>query len=221
MVEQLGGAFLSEDGQTAILNDEAWLQVLAYFQEWGPNGRNLGSPTYTNARKLFNKDDNSISMCLTGMYQIDRIRADNLAFYESNEWMIVPFPVWENAVNNYGCNYYGHYYMVNAESTSEKQDWAWKFIAYMLSHGEEYLTNCGLIQPTNALLNSEAYEDSPYADVFAADMARSKSVMLHELNPQFDELLKEAIESVMLTGVTPQQALDTLRRKANELLQEG
>ncbi|MDD4903216.1 MAG: extracellular solute-binding protein [Candidatus Bipolaricaulis sp.] len=220
MVEQLGGSFLSEDGKTAVINDAAWLQVLGFFQEWGPNGKNLGSPTYTNARKLFNKDNNSVAMCLTGLYQIDRIRADNLAFYESNEWMIVPFPVFENAVNNYGCNYYGHYYMVNAESASEKQQWAWKFIAFMLSHGEDYLLKCGLIQPTNALLSSEAYETFPYADVFAADMARSKMVMLHEYNPQFDDLLREAIESVMLAGVTPEQALATLRQKANELLQE-
>jgi len=221
MVEQLGGSFLSEDGKTAIINDAAWLEVLTYMQEWGPNGNNLGSPTYTNARKLFNKDNNDVAMCLSGLYQIGRIRADNQEFYDSGEWMVVPFPVFEDAVNDYRCNYYGHYYMVNAESSSENQEWAWKFIAFMLSHSEEYLVECGLVQPKNSLLASEAYLSFPYSDVFATDMAKSKMVMLHEANPRFDELLKEAVESVMLTGLTPQQALDTLRRKANEILQEG
>jgi multiple sugar transport system substrate-binding protein len=220
MVEQLGGSFLNEDGTEAIINDQAWLQVLAYMQAWGPNDRNLGSPTYTNARKLFNQDNNDVSMCLSGLYQIGRIRADNLEFYESGEWMVIPYPVFENAVNDYRCNYYGHFYMVNAESSAEKQEWAWKFIAYMLSHPEEYLEVCGLIQPKNTLLASETYTSFPYSDVFADDMAKSKMVMLHAENPRFDELLKEAVESVMLAGVTPEQALQTLRRKANDILQE-
>ena len=220
MVEQLGGSFLNEDGTEAIINDAAWLQVLTYMQEWGPNGENLGSPTYTNARKLFNKDNNDVAMCLSGLYQIGRIRADNPEFYESGEWMVIPYPVFENAVNDYRCNYYGHFYMVNAESSAEKQEWAWKFIAYMLSHSEEYLETVGLIQPKNSLLASDTYTSSPYSDVFADDMAKSKMVMLHAENPRFDDLLKEAVESVMLAGVTPQQALETLRRKANEILQE-
>jgi multiple sugar transport system substrate-binding protein len=221
MVEQLGGSLFSKDGQTGIINDAAWLHVLTYFQQWGPNGLNLGSPTYTAARKLFNKDNNEIAMCESGLYQIDRIRTENPAFYESNEWMIIPFPVWKNAVNNYASNTYAHYYMVNAESTSEKQQWAWKFIAYMLSHGEEYLLNCGLVQPTKELMASEAYETLPYGEVFAADIARAKSQPLNVANPQIEQALREAIESVMLSGVTPEQALQALRQKVNEILEEG
>jgi len=85
MVEQLGGSFLSPDGQTAIINDEAWLQVLRYLQQWGPLGKNLGSPTYKAARSLFNFDRNEVTMCLSGFYQIARIRNDNPAFYESGD----------------------------------------------------------------------------------------------------------------------------------------
>ena len=53
MVEQLGGQLISDDGKTAIVNDAAWIKFLDYMREWGPNGRNLGSPTYKNARKPF------------------------------------------------------------------------------------------------------------------------------------------------------------------------
>ncbi|MFQ5795996.1 MAG: ABC transporter substrate-binding protein [Candidatus Bipolaricaulia bacterium] len=220
MVEQLGGTLLSEDGETAIINDAAWLQVLSYLKQWGPNGRNLGSPTYQNARKLFNHDNNDVAMALSGLYQIGRIRNDNLEFFESGEWMVVPFPTWENAVSDYGANYYGHYYMVNAESPSEKQEWAWRFIAFMLDHPDEYLLNAGLVQPKKSLFESEAYASFPYVDVFSADLGRSKMVPLHVANPRFDELLKEAVESVMLTNATPEQALATLKRKANQILKE-
>lgn len=44
MVEQLGGKLVSDDGKTAIINDKAWIEFLTFMQEWGPNGRNLGSP---------------------------------------------------------------------------------------------------------------------------------------------------------------------------------
>jgi len=74
MVEQLGGKLLSDDGKTAIVNDKAWLQVLEYMREWGPHGRNLGSPTYAAPRKIWNKDNNDIAMCLSGFYQQGRLQ---------------------------------------------------------------------------------------------------------------------------------------------------
>ncbi|MGD9840903.1 MAG: extracellular solute-binding protein [Candidatus Bipolaricaulis sp.] len=220
MVEQLGGSFLSPDGQTAIINDEAWLQVLRYLQQWGPRGKNLGSPTYKAARSLFNFDRNEVTMCLSGFYQIARIRNDNPAFYESGEWMVIPFPVFENAVRDTAAHYYGHYYMVNAQSSRETQEWTWRFIAYMLSNPEEYLTKAGLIQPRKDLLASDVYAAQPFGDVFAADMARSSLVQLHVANPEFKQLLDDAVKAVMLQGVTPEDALATLRRKANEVLAE-
>ncbi|MDY0392032.1 MAG: extracellular solute-binding protein [Candidatus Bipolaricaulis sp.] len=220
MVEQLGGAFLSEDGQTAIINDEAWLQVLRYLQQWGPLGKNLGSPTYKAARSLFNFDRNEVTMCSSGFYQIARIRNDNPAFYESGEWMVIPYPVFENAVRDMAAHYYGHYYMVNAQSSRETQEWTWRFIAYMLSNPEEYLTKAGLIQPRKDLLASDVYAAQPFGDVFAADMARSSMVQLHVANPEFKQLLDDAVKAVMLQGVTPEDALATLRRRANEVLAE-
>ena len=69
MVEQLGGQLISDDGTTAIVGEAAWIKFLTFMQEWGPSGRNLGSPTYTNARKLFNLDNNDIAMAHTGLYQ--------------------------------------------------------------------------------------------------------------------------------------------------------
>jgi multiple sugar transport system substrate-binding protein len=219
MVEQLGGALLNEDGTEAIINDEAWLTVLEYMKEWSPQGRNLGSPTYTNARKLFNFDNNDISMCLTGLYQEDRIRADNPDFYYSGEWMVVPFPRFENAVNDLGSAYYGHYYLVNAQSSEENQFWAWKFIGYMLSHPTEYLEKVGLIQPRLDLIESDIFAEIPYSEVFLNDMEKSNIITIHEKAPRMQDLLREAVESVMLSGTTPAFALQRLKKRMNELLE--
>jgi len=221
MVEQLGGKLISDDGKTAIVNDEAWLKFLKFMQEWGPNGKILGSPTYANARKLFNKDNNDIGMCLTGLYQQGRIRNDNPDFYNSGEWMVVPFPVFEDAVKDVPAAYYGHYYMVNGQKPIENQKMAWKLIAYMLSHGEEYLTKVNIVIPTVKLMESETYKSMPYSKVFADDMAKGHVVYYAESSAEIQSLIREAVESVMLAGTSPEDALKTLKRKAQEVLEEG
>ena len=220
MIEQLGGQLISDDGKTAIVNDAAWLKFLTYMQQWGPSGLNLGSPTYKNARNLFNKNNNDIGMATTGLYQIGRIKAENPNFYDSKEWMVVPFPVFEDAVKDVAASFYGHYYMVNAQSSKATQDAAWKFIAFMLGHAAEYLTEVSLIQPTKALMASAAYKNVPYSDVFTKDFERGHIVYYGKSSAEFQTLIRSAVESVMLSGVTPEKALATLKTAAQELLDE-
>ncbi|MEA1939677.1 MAG: extracellular solute-binding protein [Candidatus Caldatribacteriota bacterium] len=220
MVEQLGGKLISDDGKTAIVNDEAWLKFLKFMQEWGPNGKILGSPTYANARKLFNKDNNDIGMCLTGLYQQGRIRSDNPDFYNSGDWMVIPFPIFENAVKDVPAAYYGHYYMVNGQKPEENKKMAWKFIAYMLSHGEEYLTKVNIVQPTNQLMESKTFKSMPYSKVFTDDMSKGHVVYYGENSAEIQSFIREAVESVMLAGSSPEDSLNTLRRKVQEILDE-
>jgi multiple sugar transport system substrate-binding protein len=220
MVEQLGGQLISDDGTEAIVDDAAWLHVLGYMREWGPHGRNLGSPTYRNARALFNFDNDDIAMAHTGQYQIARIQADNPEFYDSGQWMIVPFPRWENAVNDQGAAYYGHYFMVNAQSSAEHQEAAWKLIGYFAQHAEAYFETSALVQPTHELLASAAYRDHPYSSVFAADMATANSVYYGANSPRIQQLLKDAVEAVMLQDREPADVLPSLRDGVERALRD-
>ncbi len=220
MVEQLGGQLISDDGKTAIVGDEAWLKFLRFMADWGPFGKNLGSPTYTNARKLFDADNNDMAMAMSGLYQEGRIRADNPEFYESGDWMVIPFPQFKDAVREAACAYYGHFYMVNSQKSEREQKASWEFVSYMLSHPEEYLTEVGLIQPTRALMASKTFSDMPYAQVFADDMARGSMVYYGENSAKIQELIKEAVEGVMLGGIEPEKALASLKVKAQEVLDQ-
>lgn len=220
MVQQLGGDLLSADGKSAIVNDEAWIKALNFMKEWGPHGRNLGSPTYVNARKIFDYDNNDIAMCLSGFYQEGRMKIDNPEFFESGDWMVVPFPVFKDAVQDVACAYYGHYLMVNSSIPKSKQKIAWQFIKYMLDHPLEYLTEVNIIQPRKDLIESELFKSLPYTDIFMADMARAKPVFLHENGYQFERYIKEAIEDVMLSNVNSEEALATLKRKIQDVLDE-
>lgn len=220
MVEQLGGALFSEDGTEAIVGKDAWVKVLSFMQDWGPNGSNLGAPTYKNARSLFNKDNNDIGMAHTGLYQEARIKNDNPDFYNSGEWMVVPYPVFEDAVNDVAACYYGHYYMVNADADKATQKVAWEFISYMLSHGEEYLETVNIIQPTKALMESETYKNMPYSDVFKADLERAHIVYHDDISTEVNSLIRSAVEAVMLQGESPESAYETLKASVQELVDE-
>lgn len=221
MVEQLGGDLLSADGKKAIVGDEAWLKALTFMQQWGPSGRNLGSPTYKNARNLFNQNNNDIAMANTGLYQQGRIEKDNPAFFKSKEWMVIPFPTFKDAVRNVAACYYGHFFMVNTDSDPSVQKAAWKLAGFLLSHGEEYLTRGGnIIQPTKALFASDTLKNMPYSQVFIDDMARSHMIYYGENSAEIQTQLRYAVESVMLSGVSPEKALATLRAAVQEIIDE-
>ncbi|MEL3906217.1 MAG: extracellular solute-binding protein [Treponema sp.] len=221
MVEQLGGKLISDDGKTAIIGDAAWLKFLTFMQQWGPAGKNLGSPTYKNARKIFDNDNNEIAMAHSGLYQEARIKADNPAFYDSKEWMVVPFPVFEDAVQDTASCYYGQFLMVNGDIPQKKQEAAWKLIGFLLKHEERYLTEGGsLVQPTKTLLNSQTLKDMPYSDVFINDMNKAHMVYYGANSAELQTAIRSAIESVMLAGVSPEKALATLKATAQEILDE-
>jgi len=218
MVEQLGGKLVSDDKKTAIVGDQAWLKFLQFMKDWGPSGKNLGSPTYTAVRSLFNADNNDVAMASTGLYQQARIKSDNPAFFNSNEWMVVPYPKFANAVKDVASCFYGHYYMVNAQSSKANQEAAWKLIGFLLSHSEDYLREAALVQPTKALLNSPTYKSMPYSDVFTKDMQRAHIVYYGANSTELEDLIKAAVDSVMLAGETPDRALATLKKAAQELI---
>lgn len=220
MVEQLGGKLVSDDGKTAIVNDKAWIKALQYMADFGPNGKNLGSPTYTAARKVFDNDKNEIAMHLSGLYQEQRMAAANKTFFESKDWMVIPYPTWKGVKNALPNHYYGHYYMVNSQTSKERQAAAWKLVAYMLGHGEEYLTKVALVQPSKTLFDSATFKNMPYSNVFKADLEKASVVYYGESSLLINNLVKEAIESVMLQKTPPEKAVATLRTKVQQALDE-
>ncbi len=220
MVEQLGGELSATEG---CVNEEAWIKALTFMQNWGPNGKNLGNPTLTAARKLFNKDNGDIAMCNTGLYQEARINSDNPGFYSSGEWMVVPYPTFKDAVKNVAGCYYGHYYMVNSEASSAEQKMAWELIKYFLltpGHAEQYLTEVGLIQPLKTLMNSDTYKSMPYSQVFSDDFARSHILYYGKNAAGVQTAIDTAIKNVMLQGVTPAEAYKTMQAAVLELIND-
>ena len=218
MVEQLGGSLSEKDG---CVNEAAWIEALTFMKKWADEG--LGNSTLTAPRKLFNKHNLDIAMANTGLYQESRILSENPDFYNSGEWMVVPYPVFENAVKNVAGCYYGHYYHVNSEATELQQYWGWELIKYFLltpGHAELYLTQVGLIQPLKTLMNSEVYQSMPYSEVFSADFARSHIVYYGKGAAAIQKQIDTAINNVMLQGMAPAEAYKQLQKNVLEILND-
>jgi len=218
MANQLGGTILSADGKSAAVDSAAWVKLLQYMADWGPNGRNLGASTYTNARKTFNKDDNSVAMCISGLYQYDRIKAQNPDFLPHVS--VVPYPRFKDAVNDNGAAVYGHYYMVNASSSPAVQKAAWKLNMYISSHAEEFLDQVGLTIPSKKLLDTAVYKNKKFSDIFIDDMATSNFVFIHAKGPLFQQVIREMVEGVMLTKVPPAEAARKGKEKIDDILRQ-
>jgi multiple sugar transport system substrate-binding protein len=97
------------------------------------------SPTYTPARNLFDLNKNEVALSLSGLYQEARMKKANPAFYESKDWMVIPDPQWKDAVRKVPNKYYGHYYMVNAQSGKLQQQAAWSLVSFC-PHGAPILS---------------------------------------------------------------------------------
>lgn len=218
MVRQLGGKLVSADGTRAIVGEAAWLQFLHFFQEWGPAGRNLGSPAYENARSLFNANSGEVAMAHSGLYQQGRMKAQNPEFFESDDWMVIPYPLFAGAEADVSSSYYGHYLMVSADTPEALHDDAWQFIWYLLEHAQEYLEQVNIVQPRRALMDSELFQSMPYSQVFTAEMERAEVVYYAEHSAELQELVREAVESVMYGRATPEKAYVRLRTFAQAVL---
>ena len=208
MVEQFGGSLIGPDG-SYIHGDEAWIKALAFMQEWGPSGRNLGSPTLVNARTIFN--DEEIAMCLSGLYQEERIRDMDPSFYDSGRWMVVPFPVFEDSVEPVSSASYMHYFLVNAGRSDSERRAGWLLASFLTQHAEEYLDEVGLIVPLRSIIEGGLVLAKPYGDVFLSDLERSHPIYSGRYASQIQLLIGEAVEGVMLHGIDPEKAVASLR----------
>lgn len=222
LIEQMGGKILSDDGKEAIVGEDAWIRFFTMMQEFGPAGKNYASPSYTFARKLFNQANGDIAMAFIGLYQVPRILADNPEFYNSGDWMIVPFPKMAEAKESdpRSC-YLSQYYYVNAQSSPAAQKAAWEFLAFCQSKPEEYLGRGGsVIQPRKSVLESAVLDTLPYSNVGLDGLAESKASYCEGGAAQIEALFRTALTDVMDVGVSPQEAYATLKKAAQAVIDE-
>lgn len=217
MIEQAGGVIFSDDYTKTLVNSPATLRVLEYFREFGPKGRNLGGPSYVAAHSAFYTDKDSVSMGLSGLYQVLRIRRADMELYDN--FTCAALPRFEGG-RDVGSRIYMHSYMVNPTLTPEEQEMAWRFVAYLTAHGEDYLAASGLVQPRLELTDTETFKDLKFSQLFIDEMVKGR---YSEYVPNRNLILESYIamtEAAMLETTDLQEILSRAERAINGHLRD-
>lgn len=157
---QYGGHLLSADGTKSAIDSPQNEKALQWWADWVHKDK-LGGPQYglndaTNPLSDFTS--NSVSMFIVYPWAVSAIEASPV--WKDTE--IVPLPRVDPA--NPVTHVYGYFWMVN--KIGAHQQAAWKFVDFLSSHPEEWLTDVGYVQPKKGWTNSEAAKKFPFLNVW-------------------------------------------------------
>jgi multiple sugar transport system substrate-binding protein len=135
-------------------------------------------------------------------WAVAQLKADNPGTYKDIE--VVPLPQVDPA--NPTGRWYAYYFAVN--KASENQAEAWKFIQYLASQNERWLTDVNFVQPVTGWEQSAAAKKNvPFLDVWSQAYSQGK---FDEVAPHWSEVqdeIKAAVERTIFDGVAPAESL--------------
>jgi len=144
---------------------------------------------------------------------VAQLKADNPGVYK--QMQVVPLPQ-VDAAKPTG-RWYGYYMAVN--KASKQQAEAWKFIDYVTSEHDRWLTDVNFVQPVVDWQNSPAAKDNvPFLDVWAQAYSQGK---FDEVAPHYSEIqdqIKSAVERSIFDGVSPAESLKEASGAINQIL---
>jgi multiple sugar transport system substrate-binding protein len=155
-------------------------------------------------------------MTPSGLYQAGRIKVANPEFYNSGDWMVIPFPKWKDAVQDASAPIGVNFYAVNSQSSRAKQIYSWRFIEALLAQYVDYLNGPNNTVPLLEAFDSAAYKALPYSEVFLHEMKRSKTQIVFNA-PLIDARFDEALNAVMIRGDNPRDVMLRFRRDVEEI----
>jgi multiple sugar transport system substrate-binding protein len=213
MAYQLGGTIFNADETASLVNSDAWVKSLQFMQDWVYKEK-LGDPALTVAFVGFG--DGSVGMFESGSWYGPYLKDQKSPVVDN--YVVKPFPRWKNAVNNTGSFLYAYGEFVNAASSPDKQKVCMKLIKELSSHPEDYLTQAGLLQPSNALTSSAAFKSIPFLNVFLDDMKGTPYWPTHAKSFEIADALTRAIQRTMMNNMPAKDSLDTAKQEIDALL---
>jgi multiple sugar transport system substrate-binding protein len=219
LMNQTGGRYVAEDGKTVTVNEpptvqalQIWYDMIYKYKVADPN---VASREATVPYQDFL--DEKVAMTLFNPWGMGLVTQDSSVY---GKYQIVPLP----QVNpDAGVTpLYAYYWAVNAQTTDEaKKAAAFKWVAFLASHPGDWLKNVNFIQPKVGWDQLPEAKEFPFFDVWAAEMLKGKFLPVTPKAEQVDDIMKTTIESSVLTGVAPQDALDAAKPQIEAVLKEG
>jgi ABC-type glycerol-3-phosphate transport system substrate-binding protein len=213
---QTGGRYVAPDGTTVTVNEppavaalQIWYDMIFEYKIADPN---VASREATVPYQDF--IDGKVSMSLMNPWGMGLVTAES-AVYE--KYAIVPLP--QNDPATPAAPLYAYYWSVNAQTTDEKKrEAAFKLVAFLASQPGAWLKNVNFIQPKVGWEELPEAKDFPFFDVWASEMLKGQFLPVYPKGPEIDNIMQQTIESSVLTGVPPQEAMDSAAEQIKAVL---
>ncbi len=216
---QTGGRYVAPDGTTVTVNEpeavealQIWYDMIYEYKVADPN---VASREATVPYQDFL--DGKVAMTLMNPWGMGLVTPES-AVYE--KYAIVPLP--QVDPENPAAPLYAYYWAVNAQTTDElKRDAAFRLVSFLASQPGPWLKNVNFIQPRMGWNELPEAAEFPFYDVWASEMLNGQFQPVNPEGPEIDSIMQQAIESSVLTGVPPQEAMDSAATQIEAVLAQS
>jgi multiple sugar transport system substrate-binding protein len=205
LLNETGGSILTEDGTKSALTEP---ESVAALEIWNDLIRvdKVGNADTASREATVPFDDFASgrrSMTMIYPWAVSQLKTDNPDLFEDIE--VVPLPQVDPA--NPSGRWYAYYFAVNKASENQRE--AWKFIQYLASQSDRWLSDVNFVQPVKGWEESPAAKEAvPFLDVWSQAYSQGK---FDEVAPHWSEVqdeIKAAVERTIFDGVPPEESLE-------------
>jgi multiple sugar transport system substrate-binding protein len=219
LMNQTGGRYVAEDNTTVTVNEpptvqalQIWYDMIYKYKIADPN---VASREATVPYQDFL--DAKVAMTLLNPWGMGLVTSDSAVY---NKYAVVPLP--QVNPDAAATPLYAYYWAINSQTTDEaKKAAANKWVAFLADHPGDWLKNVNFIQPKVGWDQLPEAKDFPFFDVWAAEMLKGKFLPVTPKSQEIDDIMKQTIESSVLTAVEPQDALDAAKPQIEAVLKQG
>jgi multiple sugar transport system substrate-binding protein len=205
LLNETGGSILTDDGTKSALTEPQSVEAL---QIWNDLIRvdKVGNADTASREATVPFDDfasGKRSMTMIYPWAVSQLKADNPDLFK--DIAVVPLPQVDPA--NPTGRWYAYYFAVNKASENQRE--AWKFIQYLASQSDRWLSDVNFVQPVEGWEESPAAQKAvPFLDVWSQAYSQGK---FDEVAPHWSEVqdeIKSAVERTIFDGVPPRESLE-------------
>ena len=216
MLRELGGSILNEDQTESLVNSEAAVKTMETIRkrfDLGVSDKDIAaSLDYYNEGFPTGK----FSMTVGGNWGIPRW-VKNFEGVEESDFLAIPTPTFAGAQTASSTTGWA-WAVFNG---SENKEAAWKLADFLTSQPARHLEQTGDIIPRAGWSESEAAKSIPQA-AFWEDMLQYSQPLAKIRNySEVSEILKKAMEEILLSGNDIEETLDRAKADIDAVLQRG
>lgn len=212
LVDQFGGSILAPDGKSSTINSPQAVAALKtyadFITKYHTGDQNSGEYDPLNPNADF--AGGTLGNWITGPWAIPTLK--NKPVW--GHFKVVPLP--QHNPKHPVTVLYAWGWSVNA--ASKVQDEAWKWINFLSSHGEQWLSKVGYIQPRLGWQDTKAAKQSLFLNVFLGDMKFGRYTVRSIHYAAITHAVDNMLQRVILQGQAPQAAADQAKKEIDNIL---